>query len=187
MTVSKSHVSRPTLYLVGFPASGKTTAGKWLHKSDNRLWFDLDREIETTAGLSIPQIFDRFGESHFRKLEAESLKNNFLQNAIISTGGGTPLFHGNMEFMLSSGIVIYLKLPVEDLIARLMKSKTKRPLFENLTQEQMQEKIQEMYRFRDPVYSKAHIHFSAKNLKSGNINSLKSLIDNYLKKNNRET
>lgn len=185
MTVSTPRLSQPNLYLVGFPASGKTTAGKLLKKSNDCLWLDLDREIERKAKLSISQIFQRYGEKFFRKLEAETLRHSTSHNAVISTGGGTPLFYNNMEFMLATGVVIYLKLPVEDLTARLVKSKTKRPLFENLTQVQMQDKIQEMYSLRDPVYSKAHIHFSAKNLKSGNIKSLKSLIDNYLIENHQ--
>lgn len=173
----------PTIYLVGFPASGKTTAGKRLKTLLNRPHYDLDREIEKTTLLTIPQIFEQHGEESFRKREAQQLRNTLYQNTILSTGGGTPLFHDNMNYMLSTGVVIYLSLPVEDLISRLVKSATKRPLFDGLSGEKLRVKVREMYDLRNPVYSKAHIQYSAKNLRSRPLDVLKELINEYLNQN----
>lgn len=165
-----------TIYLVGFPASGKTTAGKKLKTLLHLPLFDLDKEIEKTSGLTIPEIFEKHGEEHFRKLEARRLRDTELQHSVVSTGGGTPVFNQNMDFMLATGIVIYLTLPVEDLIARLIKSKSKRPLFDELPSKALREKVTEMYKKRHPEYSRAHIQYPAKNLKSDSLEGLKSLI-----------
>ena len=61
------------IFLCGFMGCGKSTVGKILAKKMGCQCVDLDKYIEDTAGMSIPEIFDKYGEEHFRKLETEAL------------------------------------------------------------------------------------------------------------------
>ena len=56
-------------FLIGMPAAGKTTAGKFISKNTNLKLFDLDIEIEKYYGKEIKDIFKEYGEEHFRKIE----------------------------------------------------------------------------------------------------------------------
>ena len=62
-----------SIFLIGMPGCGKTTVGKKIAEKLSFDFFDLDQYIEDTTKKSIPQIFDEFGEDHFRKLETEAL------------------------------------------------------------------------------------------------------------------
>ncbi len=64
-----------SIYLVGFMGCGKTTVGKELAKRVNKKFIDLDEEIVSQTGKSIPELFNEFGESGFRDIETQVLKN----------------------------------------------------------------------------------------------------------------
>jgi len=121
------------IYIIGFMGSGKTTAGKKIASLLGWTFIDLDKKIEEHEGKSIPEIFAQNGENYFRKVESEVLKD--IQNqsdVVISTGGGTPCHGNNMEFMLETGLTLYLKLTPGQLKSRLINSKGERPLIKNL-------------------------------------------------------
>ncbi len=111
------------VFLIGFMASGKTTlAEMWAKRS-----LDLDRYIEHRVELPIAQIFDCYGESYFRWIEAQLLRCLDGPKTIIAVGGGCPMHYGNMAWMKSRGRVIYLKWPFEHLYRRIV-SDPNRPL-----------------------------------------------------------
>ena len=123
------------LSLAGFMGSGKTTIGTLLARQLAWRFVDLDERIEESAGLSIPQIFDRFGEPFFRQLEAEQLRatlgraSELKQGTVLALGGGTYAQSGCPEFLGSAGVpVLWLDAPIEVLLARCM-TMTGRPLF----------------------------------------------------------
>ena len=97
------------IILVGFPGSGKSTIAK---KIANRLHYqfvDMDHLFESKYKLSIPDFFKKYGEEVFRKSEHVLLKEVIQQEkVVISTGGGTPCFHGNMELIMENGFSIYI-------------------------------------------------------------------------------
>jgi shikimate kinase len=145
------------LYIIGFMGSGKTTAGKKLASSLGWTFVDLDNKIEEHAGLKIPEIFSIYGEDHFRTVEAEVLRTLApVQNTIISTGGGTPCFENNMEFMLAGGLTIYLKLTPSQLVSRLSSSSDERPLIRNLTGESLLQFTEDKLLSRSKWYEKSH-------------------------------
>lgn len=126
------------IFLLGYMGTGKTYWGKLWAARHGMDFFDLDHEIERNAGMTIREMFEKHGESFFREKEKETLyqfknKNDF----ILSTGGGTPCFFDNMQWMKDNGITIYLNTSVQVLAERLTKEKDHRPLIKNLTNEEL--------------------------------------------------
>jgi len=125
----------PILCLAGFMGSGKTTVGTLLARQLAWRFVDLDDRIEESAGLPIPQIFERLGEAYFRQLEADQLRaalgraSELKQGTILALGGGTYAQSGCPEFLRSAGVpVLWLDSPIEVLLSRCM-TMTGRPLF----------------------------------------------------------
>jgi shikimate kinase len=162
------------IYVIGFMGSGKSTAGKKLAASLGWSFIDLDRKIEELAGKTIPQIFSGDGEQAFRKLESDVLRSiKSLEDTIVSTGGGTPCHGNNMDYMLESGLTVYLKMTPEQLTYRLLESSGERPLIKNISDEQLPEFIEKILTVREKWYSRADIIIEGINL---DINRLLSLI-----------
>ena len=109
------------LYLIGMPGSGKTTLGRALAAHYALPFLDLDAEIVVRAGQAIPAIFLQHGEAHFRRLEAEALREVVTRPGplVLATGGGTPCFHNNLGVLNTTGFSLWLDVPVPVLAARL--------------------------------------------------------------------
>jgi len=167
---------RSLVYIIGFMGSGKSTAGRRLASLLGWAFVDLDRKIEEAAGKTIPQIFAEEGEGKFRELES-SVLHSFRpgENLIISTGGGSPCHGENMDFMLATGITVYLKMTPAQLTSRLLESTGERPLLKNIPDDKLNEFISKKLASREKWYSKANITIDGKNL---DINHLASLIKN---------
>ncbi|MBV6397385.1 MAG: 3-dehydroquinate synthase [Anaerolineales bacterium] len=119
----------PHLFLYGPPGTGKSTVGKILAANLNLAFVDLDRLIETKAGLSIPEIMDRKGEAAFRELEAETLSTLMgWSDAVIALGGGALLRESNRRTAESNGSVVLLTAKFETLLERVKRAPEKRPL-----------------------------------------------------------
>jgi shikimate kinase len=132
------------IVLVGYMGSGKSIIGKLLSEKSSLEFIDLDSEIEKVEKKSIKLIFAQKGEIYFRNIEHLVFKElmNSNQNVIISTGGGTPCYANNHEFLIQNGVIsIYLKASVETLFGRLKNEKTKRPLLQDKTNQEMKEFI----------------------------------------------
>jgi shikimate kinase len=146
------------VYLIGFMGCGKTTAGKKLAAVLDWEFIDLDKVIEQKAGTTIPEIFSAHGEDHFRKLESETLKEIGRQSgSVISTGGGAPCFGDNMEFMLQTGLTVYLKLSPSQLKSRLTGSKTERPLIKQVDEHNLLDFISDKLAQREQYYNRADV------------------------------
>jgi shikimate kinase len=140
-------------FLTGFMASGKTTVGRVLARRLERPFLDLDTEIEVRAGLTVRQIFDRGGESLFRRLEHQALVEAVeAPQAVIATGGGTVTVERNVEIMSRRGVTVWLDPPFATIAGRIgAQGKGDRPLFETETQ------ALELYRSRLAAYRRADL------------------------------
>jgi len=146
------------VYIIGFMGCGKSTAGKKLASLLGWSFVDLDRKIEKHTGKTIPELFSEYGEDYFRKVETEVLKSHKSQaNVVISTGGGSPCYDDNMDFMLETGVTVYLKLTPDQLKTRLAKSKTDRPLIMGLSKDGLLSFIEEKLTNREKWYNQAQI------------------------------
>ena len=87
-----------------------------------------------------------------------------FENVVISTGGGTPCFFDNIEYMNAQGTTVYLDVPVERLFIRLSIARSKRPLIKEKNDEELMTFIEEQLAKRAPHYSKAQYSFKADRL-----------------------
>lgn len=158
------------IYLTGMPGSGKTTFGKRLAKAMGFTFCDLDVLITEHEKKPVTEIFAQQGETYFRQLESELLKKTLsYTHTIIATGGGTPCFFDNMQWMCMQGITIFLDVTLPELTQRLMvgtKGEQKRPLFANKTPEELQASLAAMRQLRLPYYEQARFHLGPHQIKT---------------------
>jgi shikimate kinase len=130
------------IVLLGYMASGKSTVGNLLAKKMYVPFIDLDQYIEEKEKMTIHQIFDKKGEIYFRITEHKYLKEliNSEENFILSLGGGTPCYAGNMDFIIASNAVsIYLQGSIPTIVNRLINGKKNRPLISGLDDDKITE------------------------------------------------
>lgn len=98
------------LILVGMPGCGKSSLGRILAQETKRPFVDCDGEIVRRAGMSIPEIFEKQGEEHFRRLETEVLQEVCKESgSVIATGGGAILREENVRAMRQNGRVCFIR------------------------------------------------------------------------------
>lgn len=145
--------------------SGKTTLGRALADAIGIPFIDLDHYIEQRYRKTISQLFAENGEDRFREIERRMLHEvGEFEDVIISTGGGTPCFFDNIEYMNEQGTTVYLDVPVERLFIRLSIARSKRPLIKEKNDEELMSFIKEQLEKRAPHYSKAQYSFKADRL-----------------------
>ena len=165
------------IFLVGFMGSGKTTWGKKIANALDMPFVDLDHEIVANIGMTIPEYFEEHGEENFRKLENEYLKKQGDRLAIISTGGGTPCYYDNMDWINDNGLSLYLYHTSKSIWSRLSQSDVnKRPVLKGLTGNELFEFIDSKLNERAQYYEKAHIKFEQIHT---SIEEIIELIKNY--------
>ncbi len=104
------------LVIIGMPGSGKSTIGKLIAKEFCMNYIDTDIEIERESKLTIPEIFEKYGELHFRNLESEAIKRaSVLKNTVISTGGGAILRDENRSNLKMNSTVVFIDRDLEKL------------------------------------------------------------------------
>ena len=145
--------------------SGKTTLGRALATELGIPFIDLDHYIEKRYCKTIAQIFAEKSEEGFRDIERRMLHEvGEFEDVIISTGGGTPCFFDNIEYMNAQGTTVYLDVPVERLHIRLCIARSKRPLIKDKNDDELMAFIVEQLEKRAPHYNKAQYSFRADKL-----------------------
>ncbi|MGI9137918.1 MAG: shikimate kinase [Sediminibacterium sp.] len=145
------------IFLIGLMGSGKSywvkKMSKWIHSAG----YDLDALIEMNEEKTIAEIFAEDGEEYFRKTETKLLKwFKEKKKYVLATGGGTPCFNENMQWMKREGIVIWLDETVEVLAQRLIQEKAHRPLIAKLNEQQIVAFLQEQLVHRLSFYQQAN-------------------------------
>ncbi len=157
-------------FLIGMMGSGKSYWAQYIAGSCAIDWMDLDAEIEKETSMTIRDIFETEGEAFFRDKEKKALHHLAAhQNIVIATGGGTPCFHNNMEWMNRHGITIWIDEPVETLVQRLEKEKAQRPLLRNLDEDGLYAFLQGKLEERRAVYNESKYHLQGNNINENQI------------------
>jgi shikimate kinase len=120
-TVIPAHLRR--LVLTGFMGAGKSTIGRLLAARLNWTFLDLDAHLESRTGATIPQLFERHGEAHFRRLESAALASALGQShTVLALGGGTPeeLTNRLLLEQTPATFTIFLDAPFPTLFDRCM-------------------------------------------------------------------
>ena len=143
------------IILIGMPASGKSTIGKLLaNRLSDYTLFDTDSVIEKTHGITIAEIFKKYSEDYFRKLEYDTIKLvcSAGKRKIISIGGGAFENPDSRVTLLNYGKVFYLKSDLDVLYYRISEDKS-RPLLNN---ENPRGVLENLLRKREENFLKAH-------------------------------
>ena len=136
--------------------SGKSFCSKKLSKKLKVPAYDLDNLVEITEDMTIAEIFEEEGEEYFRKMEAQILRwFGEKKTFVLATGGGTPCFNKNMEWMNNNGITIWINEPISVLVERLKPEKEHRPLIKDLSDEELGTFLTNKLAERTPFYSQA--------------------------------
>ena len=153
------------IFLVGYMGAGKTTIGKVLSKMAGLTFIDLDYYIEGRFRKTVSQLFAERGEEGFRTIEHNMLHEVAeFEDVLVSTGGGTPCFFDNMDFMRQQGTTIYLQVSVEELAKRLELCKQTRPVLKNRSGGKLKDFVQDSLATRTSFYEQAQIIFNADRL-----------------------
>jgi shikimate kinase len=153
------------IFLIGFMGCGKSTLGRKLAARLGYTFIDLDHQLEELAGTTVASYFSVHGEEAFRKLESNTLKAfDYPKNSVIATGGGTPCYFDNIDWMNTNGLTVYIELSATALAKRLENGIEKRPLLKGLTEEALIAFITGKLAERDGFYRRARLIMNGINL-----------------------
>ncbi|UYQ94220.1 shikimate kinase [Chitinophaga horti] len=154
------------VFLLGFMGAGKTYWGKQLAEHLQLPFYDLDEVIVEREGMSVSDIFAAKGEDAFRQMEKDALRELVAEQDkfVISCGGGTPCFHDNITFMNEKGTTIWLNPAVETMVERLKRKRGKRPLLQDLTDEELLAFVEKKLMARAPVYEQAKVVITSEDI-----------------------
>jgi shikimate kinase len=169
------------IFLVGFMAAGKTTLGKKIAKKLAIPFFDSDKEIESKFNMNINNIFKKYGESQFRKIEEklilEYVNSSKYNNFIMSLGGGAFINETIRVAINKNGLSIWLNTDIEIIISRIKNTKNIRPLLKKFD---TVDKLENLMTKRNIYYSKADIKIDTiKTSKEKMTNFILKKISNY--------
>ncbi len=166
------------IFLLGFMGSGKSYWGRILAQKRNIPFYDLDELIVSNTGKSIATIFSALGESGFRVLEREALHSTlYLPAGILATGGGTPCFFDNMEWMNDQGTTIFLETAPTLLAERLAQDKVIRPLLSAVKNEDLTNFIEQKLEARKPFYLQSKHILAQKTSNAAFLAALEHILD----------
>ncbi len=141
-------LGRRSIVLVGMMGAGKSSIGRRLAGRLGIPFIDADTEIESAAGMTIPEIFHKHGEPYFRAGEARVIAR-LLDNGpqVLATGGGSIMDAQTRALIGEKGVSIWVKADIDVLLKRT-KRRNDRPLAE---------KIKDLLPMREPLYAQADI------------------------------
>lgn len=138
------------IVLTGFMATGKTEISKAIADMSDYTLIDTDDMIVKAAGMSINEIFARYGEEYFRELEHKCVcEAAEMDNMIIATGGGVVLNMANIDVLRKNGKIVNLAPEFSVIEERLARAKATRPLLRN----QDIEAVRKRFNDRLPFYA----------------------------------
>jgi len=149
-----------TCFLIGFMGAGKTFLGARLALRLGVAFVDLDDRIAQGEGLPVEAIFNQQGEGEFRRLERRYLRElGDAPPCVVATGGGTPCFFDNMDWMNAHGTTVFLNPPLDVLVARLRTDPAVRPLLAGVPADRLENHISHLLELRAPFYHQAQVIF----------------------------
>ena len=137
------------LFLVGPMGAGKSAVGRYLARTLHLSFVDSDDEIESRTGVDIPFIFEKEGETGFRKREAAVIDDlSKMDGVVLATGGGAVIDADSRSRLGGRGFVVYLLTSVDQQVARTQRGR-ERPLLEG---SDPRETLEALLASRDPLY-----------------------------------
>ncbi len=141
------------IVLIGYRGTGKSAVGELLALRLKMPCIGMDAEIVKRAGMSIPEIVEKYGWQKFRDMESEEARELAgLDNIIVDTGGGVVERPENIEALKTNSIIIWLKASVDTIVSRIQ-GDTERPAL--TAGKTFTEEIAEVLEQRIPKYKSA--------------------------------
>ena len=150
--------TKKMLFLIGYMGCGKSTLGRKLARRLGGEFVDTDSLVEEREGASVADVFRYEGEQRFREVERAVLDGVIDRGAaaVVSTGGGLPVWADNMERMNAAGCTVYLRRTVQQIAGRLSPyGRRKRPRLRDLSDEELVAFMERDMASREPFYSRA--------------------------------
>ncbi len=153
--------ARPVVF-VGMMGSGKSAIGRLFADELKLRFVDSDAEIVAAAGMSIPEIFEKFGEEHFRSGEKRVVHRLLAEGPLVlSLGGGAFIAQETRDEIAARGISVWLKADIDLLMSRVLRRPKARPLLQTPDPKAT---LAELLARREPVYRLADIHVESSRL-----------------------
>ncbi|MDF1598196.1 shikimate kinase [Mesorhizobium sp. YIM 152430] len=150
----RAGIGTKTLVLVGLMGAGKTSVGRKLAQTLQLPFADSDHEIENVSRMTVPELFEAYGEVEFRALEQRVVTRLVADGpAVIGTGGGAFMNADTRAAIRASGISIWLKADIDTLMERVARRQN-RPLLKTSDPRAVMRKLMED---RYPVYGEADV------------------------------
>ncbi|HEY5251720.1 MAG TPA: shikimate kinase [Acidimicrobiales bacterium] len=142
------------ILLVGMMGAGKSTAGRLAAKRLGWTWVDVDAEIVRAGGATVPELFARHGEAHFRQEESRVLGTVLDRDEpmVVSVGGGVVLDPVNRATLRAAGTVVWLRARPETLTDRVHDG-AGRPLLVGDTPQERAQTLRRIEAERRPLYA----------------------------------
>ena len=175
-----SHLDGRSLVLVGLMGAGKSTIGKRVATMLELPFHDADYEIEQAARMTIPELFESYGEPAFRDLERRVILRLLKDGPmVLATGGGAYMNEETRKAIAEKGISIWLHAELDVLIERVS-HRQNRPLLQRPDPRAFMEKLMAE---RYPVYALADIRVSSRKTRRDVVaRSVVRSVDGYLSK-----
>jgi len=173
-------LDRP-IVLVGMMGAGKSFLGKRLAEVLGLSFFDTDSLIEERAGLSVSEIFERFGEARFREIEHKTIAEFMARQGacVLATGGGALTNPETLALLKAQGVMLWLNVDFPVMWARIKESRH-RPLMKT---DDPEETLRRLLENRMPLYVQAPIHIAIGNEKADAcVEAMIKALFEYLKK-----
>lgn len=153
------------IYLIGYMAAGKTTAGRLLAEKLGWRFVDLDEAFHEIHGLSTADYIRRYGIDDFRlkeKYVVEELADSPYEKVIYATGGGYPCYEDNMDCLRELGTSIYIRWNADHLVRRLlMTDLSTRPVLQGRTYDELMQFVAPQLEARESFYRQANYTIDA--------------------------
>lgn len=159
---AKAVLGKRNLVLVGLMGAGKSAIGKLVASELGIPFIDSDHEIERVSRMTIPELFEKYGEPEFRKLENRVIKRLLRSGPrVLSTGGGAFMNDDTRASIKAAGLSLWLDADLETLWERVIK-RDNRPL---LKTENPKQTLENLMIARYPTYALADLSVKSRDVK----------------------
>jgi len=147
-------IRQRSIVLVGLMGAGKTTVGRRLAEALKMPFMDADHEIEVAASLKVSEIFEKYGEDHFRDGERKVISRLISgKPCVLATGGGAFMNDETRAIIKKTAVSVWLKAELELLLERVLRRDTRPLLKSGVPRDILGKLMDERY----PIYSEADV------------------------------
>ncbi|WP_051365866.1 shikimate kinase [Metaclostridioides mangenotii] len=175
--INSKKVFNYNIMLIGFMGAGKTTVSKHLSKMLGMNCIEMDEHLKSEQGMSISDIFEKYGEDHFRDIESKAIEDlKKKSGTIVSCGGGIALRRRNIDAMRSQGKIVLLTATSQTTLDRVKES-DERPILNGNMNVEFIESLMEARKEKYLASADIHVDTNKKSVEEVCEEIVEKLID----------